>query len=93
MTDAEIVKLLAERDDYGKGSGSNGIPHYLSDRNALARVIGKMTEEEFYGVWNEIVIWAAKNNVVITGHWLLTCDPRVIAECVAKAIHAAKGGG
>ena len=98
MTDAEIVKVLAERDGFIPLAFAKPLD-YLSDRNALASVIGKMTRQErhafddmFAEQWLK---WAMAQQAHLESMFTfcLTCDPRVIAGCVARAIHAAKGGG
>ena len=109
MTDAEIVKVMAERFDgienpqpYAGGgfwgrhtkSGQIGLcSNYLADRNALARVIREMETSDQALLRATILDYFADNIDGSFCIWLLTCDPRVIAECVARAIHAAKGGG
>lgn len=86
MTDDEVMRILAGRDD--------SLPYFpIDDRNALARVIGGMTEEEFGRFWNNIVIVTLQSGTIITARWLFTCSPRIIAEACAAAITAGKEGG
>lgn len=81
MTRDEIVKVLAERVD----EPAFHVEGYLSDRNAVARVVGKMTEEERLRMddffWPKCV---EKYQIRCVN--ALTLDPAVIAECAARAI-------
>lgn len=84
MTDVEIVKVLT------RGRGANY--DYFS-RDGLAIVIGEMTEEERDEVNAEMwALWinGGYHKTVGQSVWLLTCDPRVIAGCIAKAIQKGK---
>lgn len=84
MTDYEAMMTLAERD------GCEGAFDIL-DRNALARVIGKMTTDE-RELFHHLLVaeWLGSTSGQSQSCWLFTCDPRVIAGCIAKAIQKGK---
>lgn len=86
MNDIEIMEILKS-----KVRGTKFPYVHIEDRNALARVIGKMTGEERER-FNTEMLRARKENA--GQEWfdvfVFTCPPRIIAECAAQAIQKGK---
>lgn len=88
MTDDEVTRILAKRSGTSEGYAYN----YLTDRNALRHAIENMTQGErgilCRQLWD---IFNLNDTEDFEYAWLLTCDPRIIAEACAAAIR--EGGG
>lgn len=86
MTDDQVNRVLA------KLVGKDG--HYFKPmlvRDDLAEVLAKLTPEQWRDVQEVLLIvpgnpYDTPKQTMDADHWLLTCDPAIIARAVAEVV-------